>query len=130
MLLLVGVMAIVGHCFPVYLMAVGGKGIATSLGVFTALMPLVTPGCFGVGVAILLTTGYMAVASCIGVTLLPILAWLLGEPPLHIWITALLAVVLDLRHMGNARRLFAGREPKIWDKAKVQEQRDEGVAPE
>jgi glycerol-3-phosphate acyltransferase PlsY len=124
--LLVGAVAIIGHCFPVYLMSVGGKGIATSIGVFTALLTLPSLICIVVGLTILFTTGYMALCSCVGITLLPFMTWILGgrSAMIYVIVTAIIALILDLRHAGNFRRLFNGTEPRIWDKAKG---RDEGV---
>ena len=123
MWLLVGVAAIIGHCFPVYLMTFGGKGIATSLGVFTAVMPLATLLCFVCGMTFLATTGYMAIASCLGIALLPLFGWLLhgDQSMVYVWVPLVLAVTLNLRHIGNYRRLVKGVEPKIWDRAKAKQ---------
>lgn len=118
-LLLICVASVIGHCFPVYLMTLGGKGIATSLGVFAGLMPWPTAICFVVGVTIIGTTGYVALASCLGATALPILAWLFHYNIEFIVTTAILAVVIDMRHLGNIKRLLKGVEPKVWDKAKI-----------
>jgi glycerol-3-phosphate acyltransferase PlsY len=123
---LVGAMAIVGHCFPVYLMSVGGKGIATSLGVFTVLMPVPTLICFVVGLALIFSTGYVALASVLCSILIPILAWVRHYPPLYLWVGAAVAVMIALRHQSNIRRLLKGTEPKVWEKAKAK-MRDEGV---
>lgn len=124
---LVGGMAIIGHCFPVYLMTVGGKGIATSLGVMGVLMPLPTLICFALGLAIIFTTGYVALASVLCSLLVPPLAWVWGYDALYITVAILLAVVIVIRHQSNLRRLWAGTEPKVWDRHRAK-MRDEGVS--
>ena len=117
--LLVGIAAVVGHCFPVYLLSLGGKGVATSIGVFMALMPLPVLICIVSGLAFIYLTGYVAIASCLFTSLLPFLGWLFGYSPEYIVVTAVLALVIDLRHIGNIKRFFRGVEPRIWDKAKA-----------
>jgi glycerol-3-phosphate acyltransferase PlsY len=105
-------------------MTYGGKGVATSFGVFMALMPLPTGIIAAIAVAIMATTGYVAIGSCVGATLLPIVGYFMASP-WYLWITLPLALFINLRHLGNWSRLFAGKEPKIWDKAKLKV--DEGA---
>ncbi len=128
MWLIAGAAAIIGHCFPVYLMTVGGKGIATSLGVFGALMPLPTLALFVIGVSMIWATGYVALASVVCSGLLPLLAWLRGYYASYIGVTAALAVIIAVRHQSNLRRLLAGQEPRVWDRERIPD-RDHGVPP-
>lgn len=125
-ILLVGITTVIGHCFPIYLMGIGGKGVATSLGVFTALMPFPILICVAVGLTYIWLYGYVAIASCMCATALPFLAFMFNYSPEYIVVTALLAVVIDLRHLGNIRRFLRGVEPKIWEK-KTAPAVDEGV---
>lgn len=112
---LAGLLAFLGHCFPVWLSFRGGKGVATFLGLMLALA-------WPVGIACCLSWLVMAAASRIS-SMAAITAAALST----IWIMVLgygdmfsLGVVLTLlvfwRHAGNIRRIRAGTEPKIGQK--------------
>lgn len=109
--ILVGAAAIVGHIFPVYLGFDGGKGVATSAGVFGVLLPIpLIVGLTGFGVMVGLTR-YMSVGSLTGALLLPASGcYLYGyEHPVVVgaWV---LAAVVYWRHRENIRRLVRGEE--------------------
>lgn len=110
-----GLMAFVGHCFPVWLGFRGGKGVATFLGILLALI-------WPVGIACCLTWLVMAAASRISS-----MAAIASAASSTIWMlflgdgtTFLLGVILTvlvfLRHASNIKRLRAGTEPKIGQK--------------
>lgn len=110
-----GLMAFIGHCFPVWLGFKGGKGVATFLGLLLALI-------WPVGVACCLTWLVMAAASRISS-----MAAITSAASSTIWMlylgdgtTFILGVVLTLlvflRHASNIKRLRAGTEPKIGQK--------------
>ncbi len=120
---LIGAAAIAGHDFPVFLRGHGGKGIATSLGVITALAPPV--GLVGVVFwwIIILTTRYASLAS-----LTMLLVCSIAMPlydyvflPDHHWIFSIFIVALFLvaiwQHRTNIDRLLHGRELKLTSKA-------------
>ncbi len=113
----VGGGAIVGHVYPVWLRFRGGKGVATTFGVFTLLSPLaaaLAAGVFGVAVW---TTRYISVGSLLGVVTLPGLVYLTnGEVPAMV--TAVGAAVLVVfRHRSNLGRLQAGTEYQLGRRA-------------
>lgn len=112
---LAGLMAFVGHCYPVWLGFRGGKGVATFLGLLLALA-------WPVGLACCLTWLVMAAASRISS-----LAAITAAASSTLWAVFLghggmflLGVVLTLlvfwRHRENIARLRAGTEPKIGQK--------------
>jgi glycerol-3-phosphate acyltransferase PlsY len=121
--LLVGVMAIVGHMFPVYLGFKGGKGVATGLGVLLALWPVMTLAgvtAFILWLIITKATGYVSLGSMIGAASLPLTATgialgmgRLAELPVYLALSLLLATLVIVRHRGNIRRLRAGTESKV-----------------
>ncbi|MFB6344156.1 MAG: glycerol-3-phosphate 1-O-acyltransferase PlsY [bacterium] len=107
----VGGSAILGHVFPVYLGFDGGKGVATSAGVFAVLLPLpLAVGLTGFFLAVGITR-YMSVGSLIGALLLPgygtYLYGFTHPTVLGAWV---LAFVVYWRHRGNIRRLLNGEE--------------------
>ncbi len=126
--LAVGIAAILGHVFPVFLRFKGGKGVATSFGVALGLWPYFTLGAF-VALAVWLGTvliwRYVSLASvCAAVTfplvlfvgILVVPSWTAcGLWPLLIAAIAI-PVLVVVRHRENIRRLIAGTEGKIRDK--------------
>lgn len=128
--LAVGVAAVVGHVFPVWLKFKGGKGVATALGVLLGFWPVLTiPGLLAaaVWVTLALATRYISVASVGAAAALPVLVAVLGltwraMTFAQLWpfllITTLLALLVILRHRGNIVRLSKGTEPK-WGQKKI-----------
>ena len=108
-----GFAAIIGHMFPIFLGFKGGKGVATALGVITALMPKVTAIVFIVWLVLTVITRYVYVASIVAAVLTPILAALFNEPLIYFLFALLAAVVIVFRHRENIQRLKAGRENKF-----------------
>ena len=108
-----GLFAILGAIFPIFLGFKGGKGVATSLGVLTALMPKVTFIVILVWLAIFLVSRYVSLASIVAAALTPILAALFQEPIFYFLISLVLALVVIFRHKENIGRLKAGKENKM-----------------
>jgi glycerol-3-phosphate acyltransferase PlsY len=126
--LLVGVAAILGHIFPVYLGFKGGKGVATSFGVALGLWPYFTISALialAVWIATVLTWRYISLASICAALVFPLslVLGILALPhwhaanlwPLLIAATAIPLLVI-LRHRENIQRLLAGTESKIREK--------------
>jgi glycerol-3-phosphate acyltransferase PlsY len=117
-MLVVGLAAIAGHSFSPWVGFKGGKGVATSLGVFLAVSPLPMLICLALGIAIIAVTGYVSLASITGAALLPILMIVLpGRDGRH-WTVIILAAALGAfviwRHRANIKRLLAGTESRIF----------------
>ncbi len=107
----VGLMAFVGHCWPVYLQFRGGKGVATAAGVLLALAPVPTLGAAAVWGGLLAGTGRSSIAA-LGATLASmfLVAW--WNPSL-ILLVATLGVGILVRHLTNIGRLVRGEESEI-----------------
>lgn len=116
-----GAMAVVGHCFPVYIGFRGGKGVASGLGAFVVIAPVATLIALGVFVLVLLASRRVAAGSVLaalafGVTLC-VLHFGYGRfPPQVPWIGLGLSLLLVARHHENIRRLAVGTEPAMWGK--------------
>jgi glycerol-3-phosphate acyltransferase PlsY len=127
--LLVGVAAILGHIFPVYLGFKGGKGVATSLGVLLGLWPyyticgLITFAVWGVALWI---WRYVSLASILAAMAFPVSLiiltlsfpdWQFG----NLWPLYIVAIVMPLlviaRHAENIKRLLEGSEHKVGQKS-------------
>jgi acyl phosphate:glycerol-3-phosphate acyltransferase len=114
-----GVLAVVGHCFPVWLSFSGGKGVATAAGAFGtfALTPVLAIAL--VWIALLAVTRVVSLSSVISATCFPIIFYYLADPPLPVALCATVAVLVIIwRHRDNLARLLRGEEPRIGKKGR------------
>jgi glycerol-3-phosphate acyltransferase PlsY len=114
---LCGIMAVLGHMFSVYLGFKGGKGVATSLGVFLFLSPTAIGISLVVFIAAVAISGFVSVGSLLVAALIPVWLWLLGGTPVVILTAAVVATLIWIKHYENIVRLWQGRE-KSWKSAK------------
>ena len=115
--LVAGLFAIVGHLFPVWLKFRGGKGVATALGTFLALKPLVGIAACGLWLLAALITRYSSLSALIAIGLSPIVAHFLYHDPNLSGAIGVIATLVFFKHRANIRRLVRGEEPKIGKKA-------------
>jgi acyl phosphate:glycerol-3-phosphate acyltransferase len=109
--------AVVGHCFPVWLRFRGGKGVATALGVFLALAPLVAAVTLAIFVVLVAVFRYVSLGSVVAAAIFPILLHALRHPPLPLTMgAAASAAVIIGRHHSNILRLLKGTESKVGEK--------------
>ncbi|MDX9894281.1 MAG: glycerol-3-phosphate 1-O-acyltransferase PlsY [Desulfofustis sp.] len=110
-----GVLAVVGHMFPVYLGFRGGKGVATALGVFLFLSPAAVGISLLVFVATVGFTGFVSAGSLLTAALMPL--WLLAVkmPMVTVLAALVIAVLIWFKHRDNIGRLRRGEE-KSWKK--------------
>jgi glycerol-3-phosphate acyltransferase PlsY len=113
--ILAGIVAIIGHIFPVFAGFRGGKGVATAFGVLLALHFLLTVSCFGVFVVMLLLTGISSVSSMSAGIAFPILLFTVFDTHSIIFkvFSIIIAVALIITHRKNIGRLIKGEEPKL-----------------
>ncbi len=110
-----GLAVICGHVFSLFLGGKGGKGVATTVGVFLALAPvqLVIAGL--VCLFMIVRSGFVSIGSLTLVVLLPVLLLFSGR-----WADCLFALIVAAlviyAHRGNIRRLMCGEE-KAWMKS-------------
>ena len=118
MLLVIGVLAIVGHSLSFFLNFKGGKGVATSLGVFLFLIPNVTLALLIIFILVVYFTRYISLGSIIAAAALPILTAFspirndVGRTPLTV-MTLLIGIFVIWRHRTNITRLINGTENKF-----------------
>ena len=106
-------LAVVGNCWPVFLRFRGGKGMATALGAFLALVPKAVLPAAVLFIAILAISRYVSLASVAAVLVLPVGAFVLGYPRASTGAAALAALVILWRHRENIRRLAGGKENRL-----------------
>src|SRR3990172_8044760 len=80
---LAGLAAIIGHNWSIFMRFAGGKGIAASFGVLTALSPVAAGAALGVWLAVAAVTRYAPLASLLAIAFVPVVMWWRDEPPEH-----------------------------------------------
>ncbi len=114
--LLAGLFAVIGHNFPIWLRFRGGKGVATTLGTLAAYA---WPVGLAAGATWLLVAAlfrYSSLAALVALAAAPAFAVLFADSRAAV-LAALLALLAIGRHHANIRRLLAGTESRIGQKA-------------
>lgn len=112
--ILLGIMAVIGHIFPVFAGFRGGKGVATISGVCFALHPAATAAALGIFILVLLLSKYVSLGSIAAGISFPV--WVIvvfRSPSVSLWVFSMVAaVLLIITHRKNIQRLSAGKENK------------------
>jgi glycerol-3-phosphate acyltransferase PlsY len=118
--LIAGVVAIIGHMFPIWANFKGGKGMNTAAGVLFALTPITTAITLGVFVIVLVSFRYVSLASMTAAIAFPstvaIRRYLFDieslDPSLLVF-GALMAAGIIIAHRSNIKRLLQGNENRV-----------------
>lgn len=109
----VGMSAIAGHMFTIFLRFRGGKGVATSAGVFAALLPGPAGLALAAFAVVFGVSGYVSLGSIVAAVVLPLSARLAGVTPLRFVCALTIGAFIIYKHLPNIRRLLDGTENKI-----------------
>ncbi|WP_371225690.1 glycerol-3-phosphate 1-O-acyltransferase PlsY [Roseovarius sp. 2305UL8-3] len=112
---LAGLMAFLGHCYPVWLGFKGGKGVATFIGLMLALAWPVGVACCATWLTGAVATRISSFAAILTASFSTIWMVVLGYPTLF-FLGIALTLLVFWRHRENIKRLRAGTEPKIGQK--------------
>ncbi|MBM3595838.1 MAG: glycerol-3-phosphate 1-O-acyltransferase PlsY [Alphaproteobacteria bacterium] len=104
--------AFVGHCFPVWLMFRGGKGVATTAGICLGLAWPIGAVYAAVWLGMLATSRISSLAGMSAAVAAPLAAWGLGYPD-HVKALAAIALAVIVLHRANISRLLEGEEPRV-----------------
>ena len=110
---LAGLMAIIGHTFPVYYGFKGGKGVATSLGVLLVVNPQIGLICLVFSLIIMAATRWVSLGSILAATLFPILTVFMVDNIGAKIISILIGALVIFNHRTNIVRLKNGTENKL-----------------
>jgi acyl phosphate:glycerol-3-phosphate acyltransferase len=113
--MIMGVLAVVGHIFPVYVGFKGGKGVATLMGMVLAIHLEAALICLAIFIVVLLISRYVSLGSMIAAIAFPLLLLLPRfhpDEPLLTVFGFLLALMVVLTHKKNIGRLLQGQESK------------------
>ncbi len=113
----VGLAAFLGHLWPVFFRFQGGKGVATAAGVLLALNPWLGAATLGTWVIIAVFFRYSSLASLVSAVFAPFYQALIWGVEPALLAVAIMSLLLVWRHEGNIRKLLAGTESKLGQKA-------------
>jgi glycerol-3-phosphate acyltransferase PlsY len=118
---MVGIAAFLGHLYPVFFKFVGGKGVATAIGVVFGVHWALGLLCVASFAIIVYFFRWVSLASLVAAVFAPV-AYLFGDRVLwsadkYITLSLfIMAALLAYRHSANINRLIQGVEPKLGDK--------------
>jgi acyl phosphate:glycerol-3-phosphate acyltransferase len=113
------VAAVAGNCWPVFLAFRGGKGVATGLGGFLALIPWAVAPAAGLWILVTALSRYVSLGSIVACASLPVGAGLLGYPRHAVVAAAVTAAIIIWRHRENVVRLAGGTERRLGERART-----------
>ena len=116
-----GICAVLGHNYTCWLKFKGGKGIATSAGVFFALAPLAAGIALVTWIVAAVLTRYVSIASVVAAVALPTAVWLTPNSLTLRIVTTALGLLAIFKHRGNIQRLLNGTEQRFGQKSATQE---------
>jgi glycerol-3-phosphate acyltransferase PlsY len=114
---LVGLAAFLGHLWPVFFRFQGGKGVATAAGVLLALNPWLGLATLLTWVIVALFFRYSSLASLVSAAFAPFYQLLIWGPSAYVLTIAVMSLLLVYRHSANIKKLLAGTESKLGQKA-------------
>lgn len=112
-LVLIGLMAIIGHSFSIFLKFKGGKAVATTLGVFLVLVPKAIFVIAIVFFVVFFIYRYVSLSSIISATLLPIAILFIYHDLVYTLFGLFIGILIVIRHKSNLDRLYNGTETKF-----------------
>ncbi|CAC6884290.1 Acyl-phosphate:glycerol-3-phosphate O-acyltransferase PlsY [Staphylococcus aureus] len=110
--LIVGLFAIFGHVYPVYLKFQGGKAVATSAGVVLGVNPILLLILAIIFFIVLKIFKYVSLASIVA-AICCVIGSLIIQDYILLVVSFLVSIILIIRHRSNIARIFRGEEPKI-----------------
>ncbi|MCW5589469.1 MAG: glycerol-3-phosphate 1-O-acyltransferase PlsY [Legionellales bacterium] len=106
---------VIGHILPIFYGFKGGKGVATALGGFLGLSPILALSALIIWLVVAVITRYSSLSSIMAITSAPAMNEFFGNS--HYFLGLLLiAILIVVKHWSNIERLLDGSEPKIGKK--------------
>ena len=112
----IGICALLGHMFSIFLGFRGGKGVATALGVYLALSPLSCLCSLVLFIIIVAIWDYISLGSILSAAAMPLLLMLFGKPQALIIGSLIMALLICYKHKVNIQDLIRGQERRWKDR--------------
>ncbi len=114
-MIVLGLVAVVGHIFPVFANFKGGKGVATLLGMSLAIQPIVALLCLVVFLITLISTRFVSLSSMLaGIAFMVLILFIFKEKEtMYRLFAVIVAVMVVITHQKNITRLIKGTENKV-----------------
>ena len=114
-MIVLGMVAVLGHIFPIFANFRGGKGVATLLGMALAIQPMVALLCLVVFLITLLSTRFVSLSSMLaGVAFMVLILFIFNEKEtIYRLFAIIVAMMVVVTHQKNISRLFKGTENKV-----------------
>ena len=110
--LIVGLFAILGHVYPIYLKFNGGKAVATSAGVVLGVNPILLLILAIIFFSVLKIFKYVSLSS-INAAISCVIGSIIIHDYILLAVSGIVSIILIIRHKSNIVRIFKGEEPKI-----------------
>jgi glycerol-3-phosphate acyltransferase PlsY len=110
-----GLVAVIGHIFPIWAEFRGGKGVATLLGLIIGISPLTALGCVGVFLLVLFLTRFVSLSSILAGLAFPVFILVIFNVHNNSYriFAITVALMIILTHQKNISRLIKGCESKV-----------------
>jgi len=113
-----GFLALIGHCYPIWLNFRGGKGVATAAGVFLVLSPAAMFSALAIFIIVVIAWRFVSLGSLAAAASIPLLMYFLWAPhhapPLAVTFGSLaISTLVIYKHDANMQRLVEGTETKF-----------------
>ncbi len=113
-LFLFSLLLVLGHDYSPFLNFKGGKGVATSMGIYLALAPVALIWAVPIYLLLLLVSGFPSLASLVCLLSIPLIVYLYNFPSYLVVLSIVLFLIALLRHKENILRLLEGKENCIF----------------
>ncbi|MDH3972641.1 MAG: glycerol-3-phosphate 1-O-acyltransferase PlsY [Deltaproteobacteria bacterium] len=117
----VGLVAFLGHIYPLFNNFKGGKGVATALGVFIYISPLSVLAAIAVFGGLVYIWRFVSLGSVVAAGLMPAFIGLFSETKIYIILAVIIGGIVIYRHKENILRLLEGQENKLGEE-KIKEE--------
>jgi glycerol-3-phosphate acyltransferase PlsY len=114
-MIVLGLVAVLGHIYPIWAGFRGGKGVATLLGMALAIQPVVALLCIVVFLITLIATRFVSVSSMLaGIAFMVLILFIYHEKETSYRLFAIIvAIMVVVTHRNNIKRLIKGNENKV-----------------
>ena len=120
---LCGLCCMLGHIFPIFFQFKGGKGIATSVGIYSVCSPIAIISGLGVFIAVTAISKMVSLGSILSAVVVVVLSIIFNDETASIYpqliLSVLMGIIVIVKHGKNIKRLLNGTESKIGKSKKM-----------